>query len=86
MRVELTASFLKSAEQLPPALKPKLARQLEFLRERPFHPLLHAKPLSGQLAGFWSFRLTRDYRVIFLFINADVIKIVLAGHRKDIYR
>lgn len=36
--------------------------------------------------GFYSFRITRDWRVIFQFENPEVIKLIEMGHRKDIYR
>ena len=77
--------FLKQAKHLPLKVRVKLARNLTLIQENPFHPLLHAKPLSGELAGLYSFRITRDWRVIFQFLAADRIKLVLVGNRKDIY-
>ncbi|OGZ38376.1 MAG: hypothetical protein A3A94_03365 [Candidatus Portnoybacteria bacterium RIFCSPLOWO2_01_FULL_43_11] len=79
-------SFLKSVKKLPKQQQEKLADLLEVLRENPFHQLLHAKSLTGSLAGFYSFRITRDWRVIFQFVNPQTIKLIEAAHRKDIYR
>src|SRR3990167_8380347 len=59
---------------------------LRASQEKPFHQLLHAKSLTGSLAGFYSFRITRDWRVIFQFVNPQTIKLIEAAHRKDIYR
>lgn len=86
--ISLTYSkrFLKSAGKLPKGLQVKLAKQLELLEQNPFYRLLHTKPLIGQLVGFYSFRITRDWRVIFRFENPKVIKLIEVGHRKDIYR
>ncbi len=78
--------FIRSARKLPSELQEKLASLLESLSNNPFHPRLRAKPLSGVLAGFYSFRITREYRVIFQFIQVDEIKLIKVGHRKDIYR
>ena len=78
--------FLKSAKKLPKKQQEKLPELLETLKENPFHKLLHTKPLTGQLAGFYSFRITRDWRVIFQFMAADEIKLIEIGQRKDIYR
>ena len=88
MAIELfyTKQFLKSAKKLPLKQQVKLARLLETLRNQPFSPILHTKPLSGPLTGFYSFRITRDYRVIFQFISPRAIKLIDAANRKEIYR
>lgn len=78
--------FLKSAKKLPVKQREKLAALLEILNENPFHNFLHTKALIGPLAGFYSFRITRDWRVIFEFISPKEIKLVEIGHRKDIYK
>ena len=57
-----------------------------ILQNNPFHPLLHTKKLTGQLAGFFSFRITRDYRVIFEFSDPDTLRLIRAADRKEIYR
>lgn len=78
--------FLRSAEKLPVTQQNKLARLLLLLKENPFHPTLHAKPLSGRFSGLYSFRITRDWRVIFQFVEPRKIKLLDVAHRKDIYR
>ncbi|MDD4989746.1 MAG: type II toxin-antitoxin system RelE/ParE family toxin [Candidatus Pacebacteria bacterium] len=85
-RIIYTKSFLRSAKNLPLVIQKKLAKQLEVLTQNPFNPLLHSKPLVAELAGFYSFRIIRDWRVIFCFINAEIIKLVDVAHRKDIYK
>lgn len=79
-------AFLRSAKKLPVNQQRKLANLIEFLRENPFRYGLHTKQLSGNLVGFYSFRITREWRVIFQFIDIYTIKLVIVGHRKDIYR
>lgn len=81
-----TSDFLKSSRKLPFRVQGKLANQLELLRDNPFHPFLHSKSLVGPLTGLYSFRITRDWRVIFCFTDAKIIKLVDVTHRKDIYR
>lgn len=86
MNVIYTKHFLKPAGKLPKNLQIKLAKQLKLLQQNPFHPFLHTKPLTGPLTGFYSFRITRDWRVIFQFETPEVVKLIEIGHRKDIYK
>lgn len=86
MKLLYEKKFLKSAQKLPAAQQRKLAGLLELLQEDPLHPLLHTKHLTGSLAGFLSFRFTRDWRVIFRFIDSETIQLIHVAHRKDIYR
>jgi addiction module RelE/StbE family toxin len=79
-------SFLKSARRVPPKEQKKLARLLTVLQKNPFHSMLHTKSLSGELAGLYSFRITRDWRVIFKFLDPEIIFLIDLGHRKDIYQ
>lgn len=81
-----TKRFLKSADKLPVFQKKKLASLLEIMTRNPFAPQLHTKPLAGELTGFYSFRITRDWRVIFQFLDPRTIKLIDVAHRKDIYR
>ena len=78
--------FLKSAQGLPAAQQKKLASLLETLQKNPFDSTLHTKPLSGELAGLYAFRITRDWRAIFRFESPTEIILLDTAHRKDIYR
>lgn len=78
--------FIKTVRKLPVKQQEKLTELLEILKKNPFYPLLHTKSLSEQLTGFYSFRITREWRVIFQFIAPEKIQLVEVGHRKDIYK
>jgi addiction module RelE/StbE family toxin len=86
IKIFYTNSFLKSVKKLPNPQKKKLSQLLEILRQQPFHLKLHTKQLTGSLTGFYSFRITRDWRVIFQFIEQNAIKLIEVAHRKEIYR
>lgn len=86
MKIFLNQSFLKSAKNLPSNTQSKLAKLLELAQIDPFHPLLHTKHLIGELTGFLSFRVTRDWRVIFYFMDQETIHLLKIAHRKDIYK
>ena len=78
--------FLKSARKLPKQQQKKLVNLLEIIQGNPFHSQLHTKSLTGQLSGLYSFRITRDWRVIFRFLSPDKIQLLNLNHRKDIYK
>ncbi|MBI2676765.1 MAG: type II toxin-antitoxin system mRNA interferase toxin, RelE/StbE family [Candidatus Yanofskybacteria bacterium] len=86
MRVVFTRVFLKSAKDLPDKIQNKLDTQTALLEQNIFHPLLHTKQLSADLSGFYSFRITRDYRVIFQLLSPDTVQLIRVANRKDIYR
>lgn len=86
MKLVFSDKFLKDASRLPAFQKDKLADSLVILARDPFHALLHTKHLDGALAGLLSFRVTRDYRVIFKFVEADQLQLMSVRHRKDAYR
>ena len=81
-----SSQFLKSSEKLDNKIKPKLKLSLDVLSENPFDARLQTKSLSGKLSGQYSFRLGKDYRVVFRFYPDSTIFLLKVGNRKDIYR
>ncbi len=78
-----TDDFKKKLEKLPKSIirlydKQKNIFELNWLDSR-----LHTKKLVG-LNGY-SFRITRNYRVLFYFQDDKRVIFVDIGHRKDIY-
>ncbi len=86
MKVVLRKSFLKDASNLPLKIKELLLRQTDIFRTDQHDTRLHVKKLSGKFNGFYSLRLTSEYRVIYCFESKDEAVFVEIGHRKDIYR
>lgn len=86
IEVRYGKNFLTSAKALPKKTQKKLASLIPFLQYNPFDPRLHAKQLSGKLTGLLSFRITRDWRVIFQFLHPHTIQLLRVAHRKEIYR
>ena len=78
--------FLKQCKRIPIAEQKKLDKLIAMMRKNPFDPILHVKYLHQPLKGFLSFRITRDWRVIFKFLDAHTIQLISVKHRKDIYR
>ncbi|MEK7560333.1 MAG: type II toxin-antitoxin system RelE/ParE family toxin [Patescibacteria group bacterium] len=79
-------AFVKDVRRLPAEVGKKIGALIEILREDPFDPRLHTKPLSAPLQGIFSFRIGRDYRVGFQLRAARIIHLLMVDKRGDIYR
>lgn len=86
MKIVYGDAFLKSAAKLPIAQQRKLDSLVSLCTDNPFNSKLHTKRLTGSLKGFLSFRITRDWRVVFQFLDAETIQLLRVAHRRDIYR
>lgn len=83
--IEYGDGFFKDMRRLPRGVVGKLILLLELLRENTFDSRLHAKPLGAPLKDKYSFRITRDWRVGFMFTGPQRIKLLIADHRDKIY-
>jgi len=79
-------NFIKQAARLEKRLQKKLASLLVITAKNPYDSQLHTKHLSEPLTGILSFRITRDWRVTFHFVDTTTIHLLEVKHRKDIYR
>ena len=86
MKVVFSDNFLKSTRALPKKIQIKLDTLICTMEINPFHPLLHSKQLTGELTGTWSFRITREWCVLFQFIDNLTVQLLRVSHRKDAYR
>ena len=86
MKIVFSGQFLKSTKVLTLKLQAKLDKLIDLLAQNTYHPILHTKELTGDMTGFWSFRITQEWRVLFQFLSVNIIQILRVKHRKDIYR
>jgi mRNA-degrading endonuclease RelE of RelBE toxin-antitoxin system len=87
IQITYADGFEKSVLALPLPTQRKLSRLIPILAESPFDVRLHTKKLGGRLADQFSFRITRDWRVIFKFVgDLQTVQLLRAKHRKDAYR
>ncbi|MBI4087568.1 MAG: hypothetical protein HY434_01940 [Candidatus Liptonbacteria bacterium] len=84
MLVQKTSDFLRELEGLPIGIKNIFEKQESVFKENWLDGRLHTKRLKD-LAGAYSFRVTRRYRAIFYLRGNEAIFFSI-GHRKDIYR
>ncbi|OGI96438.1 hypothetical protein A3I25_01830 [Candidatus Nomurabacteria bacterium RIFCSPLOWO2_02_FULL_42_17] len=88
MKIIFGDHFRRSVVILPEKVKRKLADLIFLFQKEPNSSLLHIhiKKLHGEYAGYFSFRVFSDYRVIFRFNDFETIFLVDVAHRKDIYK
>jgi len=86
MDVRYDSSFVKSVKKLPKDIQRALAKKILYLQDNPFDSRLHTKQLSTPLEGIFSFRINREYRVLFRFDSPTAVFLLSTKHRKDVYR
>lgn len=73
MKIEYLRAFLKQYKKLPSEVK-ALAEKKEILfRKNPFDPMLETHYLSGPLSDYLTFSINRRYRVVFTFVNKNLV-------------
>lgn len=76
--------FKKQFKKLPKEVQKLYFRQEKIFKESSYDKRLHLKKLIDHPFPF-SFRITRGYRVLFLFVEENTAYFATIGHRKDIY-
>ncbi len=85
MHVEFSRKFRKSFLKLPKNVQKKFEDRVALFMENPRTPLLKVHPLKGLMAGYFSFRVTGDYRVVFRFLDKKSVKLLDIGKHSKVY-
>ena len=80
-----SSNFKKSSRKLPKNIADKFYERLELLQQDKFNPILNNHKLSGEYEGRSSINITGDYRLIFEFLNENIIKLVDIGTHSELY-
>jgi mRNA interferase RelE/StbE len=84
--LRFTETALKQLKKLDKRTADQITRILEERVARSANPRAYGKALTGELKGFWRYRIG-DYRVICELKDRELIILALAiGHRREIYR
>lgn len=84
MVIHKTKDFVDEFAELPAEIR-RLYRKHEVIFIKNWlDKRLHTKRLK-EFSGVYSFRITRRYRALFFFRDAEAVLFSI-GHRKDIYR
>ncbi|MGB5635448.1 MAG: type II toxin-antitoxin system RelE/ParE family toxin [Waterburya sp.] len=84
-KIEWDSKALKEAKKLDRNARKKIVEYLEKRVLASQDPYQLGKPLKGNKAGIWRYRVG-DYRILCQIEDEVLIVLVIAvGHRKDIY-
>lgn len=84
MKIVYAREFVKELKKLPSSVQRLYRKQEDIFKEDWRDPRLRVKKLKDHPLPF-SFRITRAYRVLFLFVDSDTVLFATIGHRKDVY-
>ena len=85
MNILYAEEFWKEFHRLPNPIQRLYRKQEQRFRANWRDPRLHIKKLTDHPFPF-SFRITRNYRVLFSFVDRDTALLGTIGHRRDTYR
>ena len=85
MNILYTDQFRKCFQKLPLDIQSVYREQEIIFQSSSRDSRLHVKKLKGYPTVF-SFRITRAYRALFSFTEAQTVLMLTIGHRKDVYR
>ena len=84
MKVVYAKEFAKQFSKLPLSIQRLYQKQEDIFKQNWRDPRLKVKKLKDHPLPF-SFRITRGYRVLFVFVERDTALFATIGHRKDVY-
>ena len=86
VEIIITEEFKECYQLLPKSIQKKAEKQERLFRRNIFHPSLHAEKLEPRGKETWSFRIDKEYRILFKFITRDKILFLVCGHHNWIYK
>ena len=82
--IVFTGAFVRHFKKLPHAVQLRADALTSLLAVDIRDSRLHTKKLHG--IDVFSFRVGRDYRVLFMFVDGSTIKLLDIKHRGEIYK
>lgn len=85
MQIHYTEQCIRGFRSLPKEIQQLAIRQETIFRGDASDPRLHTKVLKGKLKGLYSFRVTRNYRVLYAWKGKNEVLFYEIGDRQYIY-
>jgi len=80
-----TATFDKLFKKLDRKIQEKAVKKSDLFKNNPFNDIFRMKKLHSKKIDLWSFRIDIHYRIIFRFLNKNVVEFLYIGHHNSIY-
>ena len=84
MKIFYLPKFAKQYKKMPQNIKSLAEEKEKIFRDNPFDPRLKTHKLHGELKNFWSFSVNHKNRIIFDFLDENIIRFYSVGDH-DIY-
>ncbi len=85
MRLVYSDDFLKQVSKLDKPIQKRIFSYMDEVAQLE-NPRSRGKALTGELVGFWRYRVG-DYRLLCRIKDKQlIINVVKVGHRKDVYK
>lgn len=74
-----SSRFKRSFKRMPAGIKKDFNEKVEIFKSHPFHPSLNTHKLNGTLGDYYGFYLKDGFRVIFEFVEPNVVLLINIG-------
>lgn len=81
--VHISTRFRHSFKKQPADVRVDFAKKIQIFQDHPFDPSLSTHKLSGSLSEYYAFYLRDGFRVLFDFVDSDVVLLVNIGNHDD---
>lgn len=75
--IKITSQFSGKFKLLPKEEKLAAVEEIKYFKENPFSPSLDTHPLKEKFAGFYSFSVLPNLRIMFRFSKSDQSEVIL---------
>lgn len=86
MEITATEEFKALFNVLSPVIKKKVLKQRALFCKNPFHNSLNTEKLEPRNRQLWSFRVDKNYRIVFRFLDGGKVLFLVVGPHQWIYR
>lgn len=86
IEIFVTEEFEMQYKKLTSAVRKKAEKQEKLFKENPFYPSLHTEKLEPKSYEVWSFRIDKNYRILFRFIGVNKALFLTLGPHSWIYK
>lgn len=86
MEIFTTEDFDKDYSLLPKEIRKRAKKQEKIFKDNPFYPSLHTEKLHPKAKEVWSFRVDRNYRVVFRTLGGNKVVFIAIGPHDWIYK